>query len=288
MPLLLRLLPLSIFLIILDSCSILEPPAAVPSFIHIDSIGFTADTTIQGTNSHKIKDAWVYVDQNLIGVFELPSTIPILATGVHEIDIKPGILVNGISSTREAYPFYTFYTQTVDLVEQKVTQMNPTVKYFPGTNFSYIDNFDNGYNMINVDTLYDSLLLTTSNSFEGLHSASANLTAAKPYFEYRTIHSYILPTDGSHSVYLEMNYSGTNTLRVGVLPIAPPNALSYADDTVLEIYPSHVWNKIYVDLTSVCGSYPAAQGFYIFIAAYLDPGMTNSKIYFDNLKLLHQ
>jgi hypothetical protein len=108
------------------------------------------------------------------------------------------------------------------------------------------------------------------------------------YFEYNTVDSFALPTNGSSSVYLEMNYMSTNTIRVGVLPIMPPNYILATDDTVLEIYPSPIWNKIYVDLTSVCGAYPSAIAFRIFVAALLDPGLNNADVYIDNLKLLHQ
>jgi len=42
----------------------------VPSYIHIERIGLvTVDG--QGTASHKITDAWVYIDNILIGAFEL-------------------------------------------------------------------------------------------------------------------------------------------------------------------------------------------------------------------------
>src|SRR5580693_7824504 len=90
---------LSILVIYLfNSCNLFDPPSAIPSYVHIDSIGFTSYYLTQGSNSHKISDAWVYVDQQLQGVYQLPATFPVLATGSHEIDIKAGIEINGIAS----------------------------------------------------------------------------------------------------------------------------------------------------------------------------------------------
>lgn len=286
-----RIFPILLIILLFHSCSIFEPPAQIPAFIHIDSIGLKVDSLTQGTASHKIVDAWVYVDQNLVGVYELPSTIAVLASGVHEVDIKAGILVDGIKATREAYPFYTFYSQNVNLSPQQVTKINPVVTYYSGIPFTWIEDFEKpGITMQTVSSSYDTLIKTATNVFEGIYSAYVGLSsvANKNYFEYNTSNIYILPTDGSHSVFLEMNYMGTNSIRVGVLPIASPNNTAFSDDTVLNINPSSKWNKIYVDLTSVCGSYPTAFGFKIFIAAALDPGLNNSEIYFDNLKLICQ
>ncbi len=292
MPLPVRFLFLLIIPFLFHSCSLFEPPAQVPSFIHIDSIGLTTDYASQGTASHRIKDAWVYVDQKLIGVYQMPATIAILATGMHQIDVKPGIMVNGIASTREAYPFYTFFTATVNLTAQQITTINPMVTYYPVTQFAWREDFDaTGMTMHNVKPTMDSLTTTSVDVCEGMSSAKASLTTANYYFECASINSYELPTDGSHSVYLEMNYRGSNTIRVGVLHVPDLNAVADLEDTVLDVYPSANWNKIYVDLTTVCGSYPSGTGtgyFYIFIAAVLDDGKTNADIYFDNLKLIHQ
>jgi hypothetical protein len=289
-----RFLSILLLFFLFHSCSVFDPPGQIPSYIHIDSIGLTANYTTDGTASHKITDAWVYVDQVLNGVYAMPATIPILASGVHEIDVHPGILVDGIQATRESYPFYTFYSNNYNLTTQQITTINPTVTYYPGIVPTWYEDFRSGMTMQNVSPgIYDTLKIVPTNAFPGetpncgyayLYYTPNNINTS--YFEYNTS-IFPLPTDGSRSVYLEMNYMSTNTIRVGVLPIDPTNSYTYIDDTVLEINPSLTWNKIYIDLTSVCGSYPGSS-FRIFIAALLDPGLNNAQIYIDNLKLLHQ
>jgi len=284
-----RFLSILLLFFLFHSCSVFDPPGQIPSYIHIDSIGLTANYTTDGTASHKITDAWVYVDQVLNGVYAMPATIPILASGVHEIDVHPGILVDGIQATRESYPFYTFYSNNYNLTTQQITTINPTVTYYPGIVPTWYEDFENpGLSVQTVAPNQDTIVKAMTNVFEG-HS-SGYIALSNPsnyYFECNTILEYPLPTDGSRSVYLEMNYMSTNTIRIGVLPIDPTNSYTYIDDTVLEINPSLTWNKIYIDLTSVCGSYPGSS-FRIFIAALLDPGLNNAQIYIDNLKLLHQ
>ena len=97
---------LSFIFLSLSSCEIYNPSEDEPSYIHIDSISLTTDYTAYGTASHKITDAWVYVDNELIGAFELPANVPVLKSGVHNINIRPGIKLNGIAATRSYYPFF--------------------------------------------------------------------------------------------------------------------------------------------------------------------------------------
>jgi hypothetical protein len=281
---------LLLFPFVFNSCHLFEPPSDIPSYIHIDSIGFTSDPFTQGSNSHKITDAWVYVDQNLLGVYELPATFPVLASGTHEIDIKAGIMIDGIASSRGTYPFYTIYTQNVNLIKDNIDTIKPIVTYYPVTNFTWMENFENASISLSVPPDYknsDTLVAINSSqgAFEGNFSEELYLLNSSSAFMCTSDTFFSLPTDG-RIVYLEMNYKTENTIGVGVVPIGL--STFFNPDTVLQIKPSASWNKIYVDLTSVVGVYPNAIGFKIFFGGYLDPGVINPHIYFDNLKLIHQ
>src|ERR1017187_10151763 len=120
-------------IIMLPSCHLFEPSSGIPSYLQIDSIGLTiTNPLLQGSSSHKITDAWVYVDEQLLGVFQLPAKLPVLASGIHAIDIKAGIEINGIASSRGYYPFYTVFSQNVNLITDSVVTIKPVVSYFPG------------------------------------------------------------------------------------------------------------------------------------------------------------
>lgn len=90
----------------------------MPSYLYIEKIGLNTQYE-QGTASHKITDAWVYVDETLIGAFELPATIPILTEGLKKITIRPGIKLNGISNTRAIYPYFTPIVKDIALVRDR-------------------------------------------------------------------------------------------------------------------------------------------------------------------------
>ena len=90
--------------------------ADIPAYIEIKDFNYSdnsENTKPYTLNYHstKITDAWVTMDGQFLGVFEIPCIIPIhlannLQSSLHSFDIYPGIKVNGISATRAQYPFY--------------------------------------------------------------------------------------------------------------------------------------------------------------------------------------
>src|SRR5438067_12211826 len=96
-------------IMLFTSCEIINPSEDIPSYLHVESFSVTTNNETQGSNSSKITDVWVTVDGKALGTYELPATLPVLATGSHDVILSPGILINGIAATRTAYPFYTTY-----------------------------------------------------------------------------------------------------------------------------------------------------------------------------------
>ena len=76
---------LSLFIIyLLFSCDN-ENINEVPTYIKIDSIVLDENT------SQNISDVWIYIDDILQGVYELPIEVPLLVEGNHKLRIKAGI-----------------------------------------------------------------------------------------------------------------------------------------------------------------------------------------------------
>ena len=116
---------LILFIWFISSCRLIDQPEKIPSFIHIEDIAFSISNSLEGSQSEKITDAWVYVDGNLEGVYELPTTLPLHYEGNHNVTIYPGIKKNGISADREKYPFYTSFTETVNLIPDSIIEIFP-------------------------------------------------------------------------------------------------------------------------------------------------------------------
>ena len=62
--------------VICSSCSKKDLEAEIPAYISIDDITLTTDLATQGSAAENITDAWVFINDNLVGVYELPATFP--------------------------------------------------------------------------------------------------------------------------------------------------------------------------------------------------------------------
>ncbi|HRS54383.1 MAG TPA: hypothetical protein P5250_06725, partial [Bacteroidales bacterium] len=197
------ILLLSIFFI--ASCELINPPEKTPSFVHIQAINLSTNVIEQGTNSSKITDAWVYVDEDIIGAFELPATIPILKTGYHKITIKPGIQLNGTAATRSIYPFYNPIELNIQLVEDQILDLGTlTTTYNNNTKFAWKEDFEQAGITIDPSSKSDTNIkkITDPNKvFEGNGSGIINLDNIKSIFEGISNVAYTLPNDGK-SVFL--------------------------------------------------------------------------------------
>ena len=70
------------FTTLLFSCNKFDGDQTIPAYIHIEKITLADNPIIsEGSLSNRITDAWVYVDDELIGAFELPATFPVLKKG---------------------------------------------------------------------------------------------------------------------------------------------------------------------------------------------------------------
>jgi hypothetical protein len=120
-----RLVVLFACAVFLGSCNAFDEEEDIPAYIKIDHIDLEHEDPALG-----ISDAWVYVNNNLLGVFELPAEVPVLETGKQLVTIRPGIKVNALGGTRTYYPFYTSFIDSVELIPENVHEINPKVKYW--------------------------------------------------------------------------------------------------------------------------------------------------------------
>ena len=127
-----------VVLLIISACQKEENSNTIPAYLKIDTI--TLDENNTTTN---ITDAWVYVNDQLQGVYELPATFPVLKNDIQTLKIKAGIKSNGIASSRIAYPFYASFIDTVIFTPNQTIIVNPTVSYLESVEF-WLEDFESG------------------------------------------------------------------------------------------------------------------------------------------------
>src|SRR5947208_2212519 len=115
-------------------CNVINPHEPTPTYVHIDSFHFVANPTYVGTTiSHKITTVWAYYNNNPIGEFDLPCTIPVVTNGeTGTLELAPGILINGLNSSLTAYPFYTLDTFRLPTMPGKIVNHTPVTEFDKG------------------------------------------------------------------------------------------------------------------------------------------------------------
>ena len=249
----------------------------IPTYITIESI------TLDQNSSSNITDAWVYIDDNLQGVYELPANFPVLEQGVHKLRIKAGIKDNGIAGTRIPYPFYSSYIVEQQEFNQETTLLSaPIVSYLESATLDdKPEDFDG--NGLNLET--DSITFSINNN-DPLDGNYGVITLTDSIFlsEVTTKEFNNLPQSGA-PVYLELDYKCNTRFLVGVYINFPQSSVLQKD--LLWINPKDDWNKIYINLTSTISEAVGVDFFKVFIAIQRDFTLDKNTINFDNLRVVY-
>ena len=291
---------LSVSLITATGCYKFEGSQTIPAYINIKSINLETYYAEQGTASSDIIDVWIYVNDELIGVFEFPEndsigvTIPILAEGKNKLEIRPGIKLNGISSTRVPYPFYKPIIFTdFDFIPGTVSLIGDlTTTYYSNVVFPWIEDFEQPEISIEKLSWSDTIIMRTEPEDNPLaflsphsrYSGVINLTSEKKEYAGTTFNSFEVQKQGT-VVMLEMNFKTNNYFVVGML-IRDSYEVIPVDLLILS--PTTEWKKIYINLGANLSLYPQAIDYKIIFKAGLESEATASKIYIDNFKIVHK
>ena len=277
---------LLLLLITVSSCEKFSGDQTVPAYLRIDSIYLITNYYLQGSTSQHITDAWVTIDNDFLGAFELPARFPVLKTGKHKIQVWPGIKKNGIAATRVNYSFYSPIETEVTLAPDSTTIFhNLKTTYQSATSFPWKEDFENV--AVTLDTTSGSsayiqrTLPGSTLTFEGNHSGMVVLDSAHDFFECITHSGYTIPTA---PVYLEMNFNTTNSLSVGVFTYG--NSSLY-QTPIITLNPTRgVWKKIYIDLTTTLNAYAGMKTYRVYLHTFKDSGVKQSTILIDNFKVV--
>ncbi len=277
--------------LLFSTCDIISPESPLPSYIYVTPFQFELSNNQQGSASQKITEAWLSVDGEFLGVYDLPAKIPILKTGVVNIILEAGVKDNGISTLPEIYPFFSSFQISAALSPSKTDTIRPTISYRPTINFALIEDFEKS-SQVFVEELDGNentkVMLTTDEVFEGNQSGIIELDASNPRIAVasRLNEKFKELQDTGVQVYLEMDYKTDVELGVGL--IGHYNSLSQPSERLYEpiLFPKTQWNKVYLNLSEVAFVLDADEYQISFIAA-LPNELNLGNIWLDNIKLIH-
>ena len=280
--------------ILLISCYKFEGDQTVPSYIQIDSILLETYYPDQGSNSNAIKDVWIYENDEMIGAFELPALFPVLAYGNQKLEIRPGIKINGISSTRAPYPFYQpiIYEDFEFIPDSVINIQNPTTRYYSNLNFVWSEDFEHPGLTLTESSSSDTVIvrtqpvnnpdafLTDHSKYSGLISLNTNARL----YSASSSNSFPIPKQGSPTI-LELNFKTDNYINVGIII---QESSTFIKIPLVIINHSDYWNKIYINLGPNLSLHPQATDFKVFFESVLESDANSASIYLDNIKLINR
>lgn len=264
-------------------CTVFDPAEDIPSYVRINDITLQINNgVIEGSGSEKITDAWLYIDGQLIGAYEMPVSIPVLNEGTHNILVLAGIKQNGLSTLRAIYPNYRGWASTITLTRGQVVTVNPVVDYYPATNFVWMCDFDGaGTNIDDQFGPWPGRLeeISGAGAFE-IESGYVTLDADTTDFYAQTSQPYTF--NGSYDVYLEMNYSCNQPFVVGIYNIVNGEYIPWC-----EMLASTSWNKIYIRLNDALLTQQPGGIYHVYVAMKKSADVANPWLAIDELKLIN-
>ena len=264
-----------IFLFIFISC---EKDDKIPSYLKVNNVNLNYNQNF-GSITENITDVWVYIEDNLQGVYEIPVEFPVLEEGIKNIRLKAGIKANGIASTRIQYPFYSSFLDTINLVKDETIEIFPTFSYNDAFD-AIIEDFENSGTTVD-STISSEIDFTIVNEDENKY-AFAEIVSPLINFEIAT-QDLTLPQQGA-PVYLELDYKSSTEFLVGMY-------INYPQDVVKSelvwVTSKQDWNKIYINLTQTVSESIGAQSFKVFFNMRRNDPSSNEEISLDNIKVLY-
>ncbi len=267
-----------------NACDLINPEEKIPAFIRIDSISL-ATVSGEGPADANIVDAWVFENEQLVGVYELPATVPILKDGETPIRISAGIKMNGQVGSRIQYLFTEDFQSNIELFPDSEIHVNPTVTFKDGVTFKWLEDFENAGLSLEATSFSERevIRIEGSEAYDG-RSAGLFLDADEDRFECRTGNAFDF-SDGGSAIMLEITYKCNHPFFVGLFS-------RYAGGTlqtrILGLYPSEDWNRVYMNLTDVVSSSASFIDHRPYFGFIRDEGFEGEiEIYLDNIRLIH-
>jgi hypothetical protein len=268
-----------------------------PVWIRINEFTLLANSELSGKEgalSHNFNNATILVDGKLVGVFELPVTLPLLVgEGTHEILVTPTIERNGINATKEAYPFVSGYTISTNLSKTDTLVLNPTTSYTSNCIFWKEDFEDASIKIASIPL--NSVVLDNQPGILkfGNYYGRISLNTSSPDWQGSTIGGdkgdFVagLPKNGAE-IYLEIDYMNTNGLSTDLLAFTQGVLVTNPDIRLNAQTENIKWKKIYIELKELVSYSSNADSFEIGLKATLESGMSSSYVYIDNIKIIHR
>lgn len=272
----------------LVGCRLLDREEPYPALVHIPSLSFSTDYATQGTTSEDITEVWVYANDRMMGAYELPVTVPILAEGETRLEIFAGVKLASNPGAREAYPFYTTHLSFPNLLPLQEDTVIPSFTYVENATIVLVDDFESA-NVFGLDVNTQGTVDRTDDQelvFEGGRSLIVTVDSDENRCTIIT-NEQEYPLPQNRICYLELDYRTNNSFAIGLEATFPGNVQrEFTAVIVPRTEQINTWQKLYIDLSAITVLFENAT-YELVIDCVRDSGNSTATLLFDNIKLIH-
>ncbi|KXK39976.1 MAG: hypothetical protein UZ09_BCD002000659 [Bacteroidetes bacterium OLB9] len=268
-----------------SSCGITDHEMPIPFYLELgEPVTFEPRTEIQGTN--KITEAWVFVDNQILGVYPLPGKVPIQWED-KEMDIKilAGIRNSGMNDYPVFYPFFKDIGFQLKPEPNGIYPVDMKFRYIDDCKLSVYENFESS-NIFEFDLdnkPETSMVLTDEEACTGRQCGMVVLNSGNRFVEVGALTQVLKGQNARGKSYVEFDYKGDGEIAVG---IAKSQNGVIIIKYILFVPAKKEWNHIYADFTDIIS--PNDFESYRMILAFSKTGINQeSKVYIDNYKHIH-
>jgi hypothetical protein len=262
-----------------------------PSWIEIKEWELISNkTNKEGELSHNFKNAYIEIDDETIGFFELPIRLPILKTGEHVIKISPVVLNNGISASKTTYSFCETYKTTINLTQNSTVTISPKTSYLKDCIFWIEDFEDAGIKLKSEESFSNFLSISNNPKYLKYGNNYAQIKVNKEHPIWQGITSMNSSLPQGRNIYLELDYLNTCPLLTGVYVSNSTENKYYPNVTLNAQSNSNlIWKKVYIDLRQMV-SYSQNGSFFeqYFNVNNSSNSLDSNFVLIDNLKIIYR
>lgn len=291
-----------------QACNIINPHEVTPTYVHIDSFNFVQNNSVHpfdaynhhpgngvlAPTTHAIGSIWVYYNENPIGIFDLPVTFPVMASGTQGLQFAPAIAVNGQNNMVNAYSYYTLDTTTLVANPGHIVNYVPKTGFYSDVKVGTIANFEAGSGQLflpwggggdgrAIEVVPGDTLGLNGSYWSGL----ITLNGVGDSTIDSTADSFSIP-DGT--AFIEFDYKSTIPFYIG-LQANLSSKITSTPNYLIGVNPNGggSWQKFYLEVdgfTAEAQSGITGVTYNLYIKAVLADGQTSGRLLIDNIQLV--
>jgi hypothetical protein len=271
------------------SCSIFDSEDNPVAFVKVALPTLEVNSAKEGAATHNIKHAWATIDNQLLGVFPLPASIPTLIKNTNSrLQINWGVNDGGDNDSSQEYPF--FNSEIIETTFQPLQQFDFPAKasYVKNAVFDVTEGFEQTNHVFIKDLDGNSntrINLTNKDKASGEKSALLSMTIDNKIIEVTTGNYFNSANNKKGAVWLEFDYKSEEDLFIGYDIVT--NSAEITEYKV-GLKPTKSWKRAYVNFTKELSDTKVKEYRVAFKSIFTGKNGANvSEIYLDNIKLIH-